>query len=120
MKTRILLLTTLCALSAACGEGKSKTNAKSDKTMESSKPVVVKSDAEWKKKLTEEQFLVAPGQPMGLLKTGVYRGGELADQDLDGTLVHRVSNRSAAPLVSLHLYGVAADRLTTGINRVYG
>ncbi len=70
--------------------------------------------------LTEEQYLVAPGQPMGLLKTGVYRGGELADQDLDGTLVHRVSNRSAAPLVSLHLYGVAADRLTTGINRVYG
>ena len=58
MKTRILLLTTLCALGAACAEDKSKTTAKTDKTMESDKPVVVKTDAEWKKKLTEEQFRV--------------------------------------------------------------
>lgn len=58
MKTRIFLLTTLCAFSAACADDKSKTNAKSDKTMESNKPIVVKSDEEWKKKLTEEQFRV--------------------------------------------------------------
>jgi len=29
-----------------------------------------------------------------------------------------VANRGSQPLVSLHLYGVSADRLTTGINRL--
>jgi len=58
MNTRILLLTTLCALGVACADDKTKTNAKTDKTMESDKPVVVKTDAEWRKKLTDEQFRV--------------------------------------------------------------
>lgn len=69
--------------------------------------------------MTEEQFNMAPGQPPGPLKTTQLRAGELADQDFDGGIVHRVSNKSDAPLVSLHLYGIAADKLTTGINRVY-
>ena len=58
MKTRTLILTTLCALSAACAEDKAKTNAKTDKPMESSKPAIVKSEAEWMKKLTPEQYRV--------------------------------------------------------------
>lgn len=58
MNTRTLLLTTLCAFGVACADDKTKTNAKTDKTMESDKPVVVKTDAEWRKKLTEEQFRV--------------------------------------------------------------
>ncbi|MGH8668308.1 MAG: hypothetical protein ACREUH_03670 [Burkholderiales bacterium] len=65
--------------------------------------------------LTEEQF------SLDLVKTGtsLYRAGEMADQDLHGRIVHRVANRASKPLVSLHLYGVSADRLTTGINRLY-
>jgi len=70
--------------------------------------------------MTEEQFNMTPGQPPGPLKTTVLRAGDLADQDFDGSIVHRVSNKGDAPLVSLHLYGIAADKLTTGINRVYG
>jgi predicted metal-dependent enzyme (double-stranded beta helix superfamily) len=66
--------------------------------------------------LTEEQFSPA-GREIG--KTSVYRAGELADRDLECTLVHRVSNRSREPIVSLHLYGVAASRVTTGINKLY-
>ena len=58
MNTRILLLTTLCALSAACADDKAKTNAKTDKPMDSSKPAVVKSEEEWMKKLTPEQYRV--------------------------------------------------------------
>ena len=58
MNMRILLLTTLCALSAACADDKNKTNAKTDKPMESSKPAIVKSEAEWMKKLTAEQYRV--------------------------------------------------------------
>jgi len=66
--------------------------------------------------LTEEQF----GADLKAAKTALYRAGEVADSDLDRTRVHRVANRGRTPLVSLHLYGVGAERLTTGINRPYG
>ena len=68
--------------------------------------------------LTEEMFR-APGKLLETLATRTLRAGELADLDLGGPLYHRVSNRTKKPLVSLHAYGVAADRLTTGINRIY-
>ena len=59
--------------------------------------------------LTEERF---PAN-----QTVVLKAGDMARPDLDGKAVHRVSNRGSRPLVSLHLYGIGADRLTTGINR---
>jgi predicted metal-dependent enzyme (double-stranded beta helix superfamily) len=65
--------------------------------------------------LTEEQFSL----DLVKLKTTVYRPGDMADQDLNGTIVHRVSNRGSQTLVSLHLYGVSAEKLTTGINRLF-
>ena len=68
--------------------------------------------------LIEETFR-APGALLEPVGTGVIRAGELADIDLGGPMYHRVSNRTQKPLVSLHLYGVAADCLTTGINRIY-
>jgi predicted metal-dependent enzyme (double-stranded beta helix superfamily) len=68
--------------------------------------------------LTEEQFR-APGALLEPVKTSVIRAGALADVDLGGPLYHRVSNRTPAVLVTLHVYGVAADRITTGINRLY-
>ena len=63
--------------------------------------------------LTEEQFSAS----LEMEKKVVYRPGELARADLDQRGVHRVANRGTARVVSLHLYGVGADRLTTGINR---
>jgi predicted metal-dependent enzyme (double-stranded beta helix superfamily) len=69
--------------------------------------------------LTEETFR-APGTLLEPLGSKSIRAGALADIDLGGPLYHRVSNRTRKPLVSLHIYGVAADRLTTGINRIYG
>ena len=65
--------------------------------------------------LTEEQF----DGTLKLLQKVVYRPGELARADLDQQGVHRVSNRGSSRVVSLHLYGVSADKLTTGINRFY-
>lgn len=62
--------------------------------------------------LTEEQF---PAQT-----TRLYRTGEIAERDLECTRVHRVSNAGQRPIVSLHLYGVSGERLTTGINRLPG
>ena len=69
--------------------------------------------------LTEEQFR-APGALLEPLGTNTIRAGELADLDLGGPSYHRVSNRTKQALVSLHVYGVSADKLTTGINRIYG
>jgi predicted metal-dependent enzyme (double-stranded beta helix superfamily) len=65
--------------------------------------------------LTEEVFDAAL-QPARL---STYEKGQVADRDLDCTVIHCVSNRSARPVVSLHLYGVAPENLTTGINRVF-
>jgi len=65
--------------------------------------------------LTEEQF----GPGLELTRKVVYRAGQLAAHDLDQQGIHRVSNRGISRVVSLHLYGVAADKLTTGINRPY-
>ena len=69
--------------------------------------------------LTEERFR-APGALLEPLGTNTIRAGELADLDLGGPSYHRVSNRTKQALVSLHVYGVSADKLTTGINRIYG
>jgi predicted metal-dependent enzyme (double-stranded beta helix superfamily) len=63
--------------------------------------------------LTEEQF----DAKLVVSKSSVLRPGDLADRDLERTIIHQVANRGTTPLVSLHLYGVSADRLTTGINR---
>ena len=62
--------------------------------------------------LTEEQF----GADLQPSRTRVYRAGDVAER---GEIIHRVSNRSRGTIVSLHLYGVSAGRLTTGINRIY-
>lgn len=68
--------------------------------------------------LTEEHFHESFGQ-LTTVKTNLYRPGDVAERDLERKIIHRVSNRSPVTLVSLHLYGVSAERLTTGINRLY-
>jgi predicted metal-dependent enzyme (double-stranded beta helix superfamily) len=65
--------------------------------------------------LTEQQF----DPHLRISKTTKLHRGEAADRDFEGKIIHRVSNAGTSPLVSLHLYGVSADRLTTGINRLY-
>ena len=65
--------------------------------------------------LTEERF----DEKLNLVKTGTYRARDVAERDLDRKAIHRVSNRSRGTIVSLHVYGVSADRLTTGINRTF-
>ena len=69
--------------------------------------------------LTEESFR-APGKLLEPTGQRTLRAGEFAELDLGGPMYHRVSNRTGRPLVSLHVYGVSSDKLTTGINRIYG
>jgi predicted metal-dependent enzyme (double-stranded beta helix superfamily) len=68
--------------------------------------------------LTEESFQERFGT-LRTIQTRVYQPGDVAERDIDCTSIHRVSNRSGRTIVSLHVYGVGADRLTTGINRIY-
>lgn len=68
--------------------------------------------------LTEERFRAA-GNGLAPANTTLLRAGDVADLDVDRSVIHRVCNRSRAPLATLHLYGVAAERLTIGINRIY-
>ena len=67
--------------------------------------------------LTEERFQQVGGKLVSL-KSHLYRPGDVAERDFDCKAIHRVSNRSRGTIVSLHLYGVSAERLTTGINRI--
>jgi len=69
--------------------------------------------------LNEELFR-APGDMIEPYQTKVLREGDIAELDLGGPIYHRVSNRTTAPVVTLHVYGVAAGSLTTGINRIFG
>jgi predicted metal-dependent enzyme (double-stranded beta helix superfamily) len=68
--------------------------------------------------LTEESFRESYGKLIPL-KTGTLKAGEIAERDIYCKAIHRVSNRGAGTIVSLHVYGVSADRLTTGINRIF-
>jgi predicted metal-dependent enzyme (double-stranded beta helix superfamily) len=68
--------------------------------------------------LTEERFQESFGT-LNVTGTYTYKAGEVAERDLAGKAIHRVSNRSRSTIVSLHLYGVSAERLTIGINRIY-
>ena len=39
--------------------------------------------------------------------------------DLSGTGIHRIGNYSGVLAISLHVYGVAKDRISTHVNRLY-
>jgi predicted metal-dependent enzyme (double-stranded beta helix superfamily) len=48
----------------------------------------------------------------------VLRAGDMARPDPNCQVVHQVTNGGNQTVVSLHLYGIGAARLTTGINRI--
>lgn len=68
--------------------------------------------------LFEERFR-APGAMLEPIGTTLLRAGDVAELDLGGPVYHRVSNCGANTVVTLHVYGVSAARLTTGINRLF-
>lgn len=68
--------------------------------------------------MTEERYR-APGALLEPVGSRRLRAGELAEFDAGGPIYHRVTNTGPGTLVTLHLYGVSADKLTTGINRIF-
>jgi predicted metal-dependent enzyme (double-stranded beta helix superfamily) len=69
--------------------------------------------------LVEERYR-APGDTLDSIGDSTLRAGDIAELDLGSPIYHRVANRTQAPVVTLHVYGVAASALTTGINRIFG
>jgi predicted metal-dependent enzyme (double-stranded beta helix superfamily) len=77
----------------------------------------------------------AVGVYQGVLSESCYRGGAAGSAPVlvgssrrpAGTLsfdtadsgIHRIANESGEPAISLHVYGIARDRISTGVNRIY-
>ncbi|HET9404610.1 MAG TPA: cysteine dioxygenase family protein [Burkholderiales bacterium] len=77
----------------------------------------------------------AVGVYQGLLTETFYRAGAAGEPPVEigsarhgagastfdpgGSGIHRIANYSGVLAVSLHIYGVAGDRIATGVNRVY-
>lgn len=68
--------------------------------------------------LTETYYREArTGEPP--VETGSARHAAGASTFDPGSGIHRLANVSGVLAVSLHVYGVAADRIGTGVNRIY-
>lgn len=69
--------------------------------------------------LTETYYSPNPagGQPVPGAAT--RRGAGTLSFEPASSGIHRISNESGAVAVSLHVYGIAQDRISSGVNRLY-
>ncbi|MBY0437859.1 MAG: cysteine dioxygenase family protein [Burkholderiales bacterium] len=70
--------------------------------------------------LTESFYRLSPGDPHPVEVRTVTRpaGDSCFDSGTDGG-IHRIVNRSGSIAISIHIYGVGEDKITTGVNRIY-
>ena len=68
--------------------------------------------------LTETTYVYADRVPAGpqLVATRALAPGDISCDAGDGNGIHRIQNASQALAISLHVYGVPADRVDDGIN----
>ena len=67
--------------------------------------------------LNESFYELRAGHPVAVREETRSAGSLSFDEP--GHAIHRLANRGTDNAISLHVYGVGADRVTTGINRVY-
>lgn len=73
----------------------------------------------FKGEIEESFFDKANGQAAPVQRHNAMRGvGSVTYADA-GAGIHRIANRADEVAVTIHVYGVGADRVTSGINRVY-
>ncbi len=68
----------------------------------------------------EETFYDAPvanGAPVS--RRALTRGAGSITASAAGDGIHRIANRGSEVAISIHIYGVGADKVSSGINRVY-
>ena len=68
--------------------------------------------------LVETHYREEPGGAPVLIETRRRSAGTLSF-DLAHQGIHRIANDSGAIAISLHVYGVAQDRISTGVNRLF-
>jgi len=70
--------------------------------------------------LTESFYRHSPGDPHPVETRTVVRpaGDSCFDSGKDGG-IHRIVNRTDSIAISIHVYGVGEDKITTGVNRIY-
>jgi predicted metal-dependent enzyme (double-stranded beta helix superfamily) len=68
--------------------------------------------------LTETRFREQAGRAPVETAAEQRAAGSLSF-DPPQSAIHRIANRSGAVAVSLHVYGVAADRIASGVNRLF-
>jgi predicted metal-dependent enzyme (double-stranded beta helix superfamily) len=69
--------------------------------------------------LVETRYREAAARGMPLEIGAERRAAGSLSFDPPQAAIHRIANSSGAVAISLHVYGVAADRIATGVNRLY-
>lgn len=69
--------------------------------------------------LSESYYREAAGGAVPVLVSTTRRAAGTLSFDPATSGIHRIANESGATAISLHVYGVASDRITTGVNRIY-
>jgi predicted metal-dependent enzyme (double-stranded beta helix superfamily) len=59
-----------------------------------------------------------PGGPPTAVRT-THRGAGTLSFEPAASAIHRIANESGAVAISLHVYGVAKDSISTRVNRLY-
>jgi predicted metal-dependent enzyme (double-stranded beta helix superfamily) len=69
--------------------------------------------------LTETRYREQDGGHAPVEIGAERRGHGSLSFDPPQSAIHRIGNRSGAVAISLHVYGVGADRIATGVNQLY-
>lgn len=69
--------------------------------------------------LTETHYRESGGGGAPIEIGAQRRGAGSLSFDPPQSGIHRIANRGGGVAISLHVYGVAADRISTGVNRLY-
>ena len=69
--------------------------------------------------LSESYYREAAAGGSPVLVGTTRRGAGTLSFDPPASGIHRIANESGATAISLHIYGVAKDRISTGVNRLF-
>lgn len=69
--------------------------------------------------LTETYYELAPGRNAPVEARREMRGAGSTSFDSADRAIHALANRSGENAISLHVYGVGGDQVSTGINRIF-
>jgi predicted metal-dependent enzyme (double-stranded beta helix superfamily) len=69
--------------------------------------------------LTERYYREGAAGGPPVLVSSTQRGPGTLSFEPAASGIHRIANESSAVAISLHVYGIAKDSISTGVNRVY-